>query len=83
MWQCLCKAGHDGTCKFTVPGSMSMTHAKDFAKLWMGKDIKKLLGLDDTKVEMGQENFQSIWKYIDVLYAPNEAHAMRKWVDGI
>jgi hypothetical protein len=47
-----------------------MTRAKDFVKLLMGEDIKKLSGLDDIKVEMGRENFQSIRKYIDVLYAP-------------
>jgi hypothetical protein len=81
--QCLCEAGHDGTCKFTAPGSMSMTHAKDFVMLLTGEDIKKLSGLDDIKVEMGRENFQSIRKYIDVLYPPDEAHAMKKWVDGV
>jgi hypothetical protein len=81
--QCLCEAGHDRACKFTAPGSMSMTRAKDFVKLLTGPDIKKLSGLDDIKVEKGRENFQSIRKYIDVLYAPDEAHAMKKRVDAV
>jgi hypothetical protein len=55
-----------------------MTRAKEFVKLLRGKDIKKLSGLDDIKVEQGRESFESIQKYIDVLYAPDEAHAMKK-----
>jgi hypothetical protein len=81
--RCLCDKGHDTKCKFTPKGSLSMTKASELVKLLSGADIKKLSGLDDIKVEQGRENFISLRKTIDSLFSGEEAHELKKQVNGV
>jgi hypothetical protein len=81
--RCLNDAEHGGNCKFTPPGSVSMTKASELIKVLSGDDIKKLSGLDDIKVEQGRENFISLRRIVDSLFTVEEAHAMKKRVDDV
>jgi hypothetical protein len=79
--QCLHVSGHGGNCKFTPKGSLSMTKASELIKLLTGENVKKLSGLDDLKVEQGQENFAAMREYVDKLFGvedPEEAMALKK-----
>ncbi len=52
--RCLCEKGHEGTCKFTPPGSMSMTKATDLVKLLTGADIAFRVGRHQGGAGMGE-----------------------------
>jgi hypothetical protein len=81
--RCLSEAAHAGNCKFTPPGSVSMTKASELIKILSGDDIKKLSGLDDIKVEQGREHFLNLRRIIDSLFTVEEAHCMKKRVDNV
>jgi hypothetical protein len=55
-----------------------MTKAGELIKILSGDDIKKLSGLDEIKVEQGQENFLSLRWIIDLLFTVEQAHLMKK-----
>jgi hypothetical protein len=82
--RCSCKKDHAGSkCKFTLPGSISLSKAKDLIKVLTGNDIKKLSGLDDVKTEKGRENFIQLRKLIEKLVSPDREDAMKKRVDAV
>jgi hypothetical protein len=83
--RCFCnKEGHAGNkCKFTLPGSILLSKAKDLIKVLTGNDIKKLSGLDDVKTEKGRENFIQLRKLIEKLVSPDKEDAMKKRVDAV
>jgi hypothetical protein len=74
----LIEAGHACNCKFTPPDLVSMMKASKLIKTLSGDDIKKLSGLDNIKVEQGQENFISLCRIVDSLFTVEEAHCMKK-----
>ena len=55
--RCRLKDKHQGKHKFTGKGSLSVTAVRNLVKTLTGDDIKRLSGLDDTKVLKGRENF--------------------------
>ena len=79
--RCLCKRDHTRNCKFTPPGSISMTTATELIKSLTGNDIKKLSGLDDVKTERGRENFVRMRRLAGQLCSLEEAPALKKEVD--
>jgi hypothetical protein len=82
--RCVCNKDHAGSkCKFTLPGSISLSKAKDLIKVLTGNDIKKLSGLDDVKTEKGRENFIQLRKLIEKLVSPDREDAMKKRVDAV
>jgi hypothetical protein len=81
--RCLCKRDHSGHCKFTAPGSISMTTATELIKSLTGNDIKKLSGLDDVKTERGRDNFVRMRRLVGQVCSLNEAPALKKEVDDV
>jgi hypothetical protein len=60
-----------------------MTKVSELIKILSGDDIKKLSGLDNIKVEQGQDHFISLWQIVDSLFTVEEVHCMKKRVDNI
>lgn len=62
--RCMLRKGHKeedrSRCKFTPKGSLSIRTVEELIKDITMDDIKRLSGLDDTRVECGRENFQEM-----------------------
>lgn len=56
--QCRLKHGHVGNHKYTASSSLSVTTVRNLVKSLTGDEIKRLSGLDDTKVLKGRDNFR-------------------------
>ena len=73
MRRCMLRREHkaDGSCtccKFTPDGSLGRTTVLAMVNNFTGDDIKKLSGLDDTRVMKGRDNFNRAKRIVDELY---------------
>lgn len=68
--RCMLPKGHKSEtpgskCKFTPKGSLSIRTVEELINHITMDDIKKLSGLDDTKVECGRENFDELRELVN------------------
>lgn len=80
--RCRKKKGHTGKHKFTSKNSLSITTVSKVVKLLTGNDIKRLAGLDDTKVLKGRENFKRMAELAEKLCSDvDERKALLKSIE--
>ena len=58
MRRCMKERGHAGSCSYTPVGSISVNTAMKLIESMTSGDLKRLSGLDDTKVLKGRDNFE-------------------------
>jgi hypothetical protein len=58
MRRCMKERGHSGVCSYTPVGSISVNTAMKLIDSMTSGDLKRLSGLDDTKVLKGRDNFE-------------------------
>ena len=74
--RCMHQRGHkeaeggEQRCKFTPDGSLGRTTVLALVNTFTGNDIKKLSGLDDTRVLKGRDNFERARRVAKELYDP-------------
>ena len=59
--------GNSARCEFTRDGSLGRTTVFEMVNNFTGDDIKKLSGLDDTRVLKGRDNFNFTKRIVDEL----------------
>ena len=65
--RCRLKEGHEKKHRYTAKGSLSVSTVRNLVKTMTGEDIKRLSGLDDTKVLKGRDNFKRMRRLVDEL----------------
>ena len=71
----MCKRGHKegenaSQCKFTPDSSLCRTTVWNLVKTYTGNDIKKLSGLDNTRILKGRDNFDRAKRVVGELCTP-------------
>ena len=78
--RCCKERKHAGNCKWTPKGSICETTAKNLIASMTHNDMKGLMGLDDTKVEKGRDNFIALRDMADeICNTSEEAKVIKEW----
>jgi hypothetical protein len=79
--RCMQKRGHCDKCKFTPKGSISIRTAMKLVSGLTSGEMKRLSGLDDTKVIKGRDNFIRLRKLAQNYCVPGEDKEMIERID--